>query len=406
LGYSNLMGSTPHSFYVTERPIRLAFVLNTDTVTDEQLDAILAYNRSKWGGRYNPLIPTDGETLSTEAWALLHFVDPDFVRTVTPLSTDLVTAIDRRLSPLVVESIDNEDDPVRPIRHPDREGIAILPTRRAVAEVAQVFGTPTVVIPELTEDSPASIRTFVQRTLGTFDDLGRTRRALEENESQARLRISDLASLATAFEQLSAFRTFVYPVQISALPDDLPDSEWTPDCDSLTVVVGDSVADLLYFWNRIHLVPQWKRRELTQAWLPHWLASESTLTSALGAWLRRLGDRSGTGQPWVHFVSRSLPQEELEALIAPLRPHVRLLTRVTALKESEALKSRGRSPLPRVRPWTQPYSGMGRLHKITRQGHHRPPHPVAPDGQVRALLDNRMGEALEVGLTAGAVRSV
>jgi hypothetical protein len=27
-------------------------------------------------------------------------------------------------------------------------------------------------------------------------------------------------------------------------------------------------------------------------------------------------------------------------------------------------------------------------------------------GQVRALLDNRMGEALEVGLTAGAVRSV
>ena len=29
-----------------------------------------------------------------------------------------------------------------------------------------------------------------------------------------------------------------------------------------------------------------------------------------------------------------------------------------------------------------------------------------PGGQVRALLDNRMGEALEVGLTAGAVRSM
>jgi hypothetical protein len=35
------------------------------------IDAILAHNREQWGGRYNPIVLTDGQTL-TDAWWSLH----------------------------------------------------------------------------------------------------------------------------------------------------------------------------------------------------------------------------------------------------------------------------------------------------------------------------------------------
>ena len=58
------MLTSPYSIYVNKRPVRIAFLVEDKPESMEIIDTVLAYNRDRWGGRYNPLILTDGRTVS------------------------------------------------------------------------------------------------------------------------------------------------------------------------------------------------------------------------------------------------------------------------------------------------------------------------------------------------------
>ena len=66
--------------------------------TFDALDIIFAHNRERWGGRCNPLIVTDGQSLTPTWWSVLESVDPDVVRSLIPLR-DLTNDIQRRVAP-------------------------------------------------------------------------------------------------------------------------------------------------------------------------------------------------------------------------------------------------------------------------------------------------------------------
>jgi hypothetical protein len=61
-----------YSVFVHKRPIRFAFLINPhEDQWLEQLDAICEYTLDKWRGRFNPVVPTNGETLEREWWKFL-----------------------------------------------------------------------------------------------------------------------------------------------------------------------------------------------------------------------------------------------------------------------------------------------------------------------------------------------
>lgn len=61
------MLTAPYSIYVNKRPLRVAFLIEDKPESLAIIDAILAYNRDRWGGRYNPIVITDGQTLTDAA---------------------------------------------------------------------------------------------------------------------------------------------------------------------------------------------------------------------------------------------------------------------------------------------------------------------------------------------------
>src|SRR5712691_10049610 len=93
------MLTSPYSIYVNRRPLRVAFLVEDKPESMAIIDAILTYNRDRWGGRYNSIVLTDGQTLTNAWWSLLEAVDPDVVKSFVALSDDLVGAIERRVSP-------------------------------------------------------------------------------------------------------------------------------------------------------------------------------------------------------------------------------------------------------------------------------------------------------------------
>lgn len=100
------MLTSPYSIYVNKRPLRVAFLVEDKPDSIAAIDAVLAYNRDRWGGRYNPIVLTDGRTLTDTWWSFLEAVDPDVVKSFVTLSDDLIGAIEHRVSPYLIQQPD------------------------------------------------------------------------------------------------------------------------------------------------------------------------------------------------------------------------------------------------------------------------------------------------------------
>ena len=58
------MFTHPYSIYIRQTSLYgVAFLVDSSLDSIETVDQIIGYNRGLWGGRYNPIILTDGRTL-------------------------------------------------------------------------------------------------------------------------------------------------------------------------------------------------------------------------------------------------------------------------------------------------------------------------------------------------------
>src|SRR5437016_12070795 len=104
------MLTAPYSIYINKRPLRVAFLIENKPESLAIIDTILDDNRNRWGGRYNPIVVTDGQTLTDDWWTLLEAVDPDIVKSFVTLSDDLVASIERRVSPYLIQQPDRHEE--------------------------------------------------------------------------------------------------------------------------------------------------------------------------------------------------------------------------------------------------------------------------------------------------------
>jgi hypothetical protein len=141
------MLSAPYSIYVNKRPLRIAFLIEDKPKSLAIIDTILAYNRDRWGGRYNPIVTTDGQTLTDPWWSLLEAVDPDVVKLFVPLTDDLVGLIERRVSPYLIQQPDRreqeeEHQHVRLLH----DGLSLLPTALNARMASWAIGELSLVL--------------------------------------------------------------------------------------------------------------------------------------------------------------------------------------------------------------------------------------------------------------------
>jgi hypothetical protein len=334
--------TAPYSIYVSKRPLRIAFLIENKPESMPIIDAILAHNRDRWGGRYNPIVLTDGESFTTSWWSLLESVDSDILKSFVPVSDDLIVAIERRLSPYLIQQPDPHDcrDGYWRMQLHD-EGLSLLPTASNVRAASWATGQSSLVLFQTHwKDTDPLIKRFVESNFGGYSPpIHAVSRALEGVRTR-QYTITDASSLVTPLTELSTFESFTYPIQLCSIPKQaLAEVQHDRFDETFHVVIGDTPADVAYFWNRPSSTRQWRRTYLNQMWLPLDVATDPRLTTALSSWLQRAADPNGSHQGRIRFVSLSLSQERLREVVQPLTRELRVFRDVDVLRDIERPKT-------------------------------------------------------------------
>jgi len=364
------MLTTPYSIYVNKRPLRVAFLIEDKPESLALIDTILAYNRDRWGGRYNPIIVTDGQTLTDAWWSLLEAIDPDIVMSFAPLSDNLVASLERRISPYLIHQQDRrrEEEEPRRIHLPD-DGLSLLPTPQNVRMASWGMSEPSLVLFETDgKRTDPLIKRFIELNFGGYSDpVHAVERALEGVHTQP-YPVTDAASLLMPLTELSTFRAFTYPIQLCSIPKEaLPPVNHDRFAETFHVVIGDTPTDLAYFWNRPATIDQWSRTYLNQVWLPLDMATNAQLTTALSSWLQRSADPNGSYQGRIRFVSLSLTQEQLQKVVEPLTCKLQVFRDVQALQEIQPPKIYEGFSGPQGQDKMDLYRATGTKERITLQ---------------------------------------
>jgi hypothetical protein len=334
------MNSTQYTVLARNRPIQVAFLINTDALAagpgafNQLVDALVDWNYTRWGGRTNPIIFFSGTTLREEDWQCLEVADPDCITVFGSLDGDLMACIDQRLQPWGLFVNDKPITDSITVPH-EVEGICVPPTP---TNLRRLQGPPSIrpedehklLMFEFASDCDPDAKRFVDRNFGTFPQWldrktqkvrrdARIERCLSEDNTH-QITISDQASLAVALTKLSGRMrhgdsrpalSFIAPCQLASMVLEGPMM-----CDSnktYRIVIGDTPADFAEFWNSALIRETWFKTCQHQLWIPKALMQNSSFQDALQDWLRRY---CGVGSPGrkVELISHSVAPEELEKL--------------------------------------------------------------------------------------------
>jgi hypothetical protein len=329
------MDISPYSIYVGHRPFRVAFLLDP-AANELWFDTIFEYNRGRWGGRFNPIILTDGKTIEADWWKFLRDYDPDVIISTVPISDDLRKRIHVFLTPLSLQVLPADQLHV----YVDPDPASILPTKKNILLVAQDFlgQESTLALFEFDETTPEIIKKFIGRNFGLLEH-GRMmplhlKRALESSTTKI-YKITDLSSLNDALMDIGEFRNrVIFPAQICGLPNSLREAEYNQDTERFVIVIGDSPDDLAYAWNRTLSMSAWLRTGMPQIWLPRELAESVVIKPGLGKFINKCTGRVGNNnQQRAHFVTFSLTEADITSIRDSFRGtifHPQTIARYTA----------------------------------------------------------------------------
>ena len=365
------MFTHPYSIYIDKRPIRIAFLVDPSPDSMEKVDQIIEYNRGLWGGRYNPIILTNGNTIEDKWWKFLRDVDPDIIKPLVPLSTGLVEKFEKFLSPLMIEEFREDAQPNLGTWVNTRITAAGIDINSPNIYKDLIFGEPVLGTFNVDEMDDDVEKLFARRNFGISSSMGwsaswdtfsiptsldaalsrgevplevhegfkekehdkrgipLSKEAFSKNSTQHSGKwaiidkqnnlihyverkdgnllvrpyrrgndqdpngvkrkvylVTDRENLAEALLDLSHAQNIVYRDQICAFPNTERDIQngWQSHFE---VVIGDTLQDIVHFWNRPWLSDRWRRKYMNQMWLPTTLATDSRIKDALCSWIKR-----------------------------------------------------------------------------------------------------------------------
>ena len=412
------MFTHPYSIYIDKRPIRIAFLVDPSPDSIEKVDRIIKYNRYLWGGRYNPIVLTDGNTIEDKWWKFLRDVDPDIIKPLVPLSIELIEKFEKFLSPLTIEKftentqpdlvtgvntritpagidinspniykdlillgepvlgtfdVDEMDDDIGKffllrnfgtyertnVRHHiggrfwipksfgDILSQGMVPPEIHVGfERSNIPFSNAVVSKESLQRSECWVlldkenkqRHYVQNINGRLCVFPETRSfSAEFGEVKKEVfLITSRGSLVDTLLELSHAQNIVYRDQICAFPNTERDIQngWQSHFE---VVVGDTLQDIVHFWNRPWLLSRQRRKYMNQLLLPTTLATDPSMDDALCSWIKKNIKKQGNNLEPVDFVSFSTEQPELESIADKFQSKLETFTHAKYYAEPQIL---------------------------------------------------------------------
>ena len=299
----------------------------------------------------NPVIPVVKGIIPPGYWNLLKYYDPDIVYSYTDIRENLISDIDRQISPYHLVLHKRYNDRVPENFFPQLNGAFLkmdfASCPRGMARM------PRQGISLLTCRNYPNWEHyhFCQTNFGVFND-EHIHGFSEEVES---IPIPGKASMEELLGLVASKRGLVSPWQFTCAEVPLREyhSGINDGHDCFTVVLGDSVWDWLYMWNRVLLLPAWKRTDINQLYLPASIADSENSAALVRKILSNHVWQTGAHPPTVVFASYDLTDDKLQAIADVLASPGNVFKSVKKLSddipELENCPDRNWYPSPKLR---------------------------------------------------------
>jgi len=351
------------------RPIRIAFLIEEGEYATVTLDAIFADCYSRWGGRFSLIVPCSDGKVTSAYWPWLEAFDPDLIYSYVPLDRNDVLELHERLCPAryKVGAVDkdrlNEPSSYRPSY--EFTPLSSLSTIFRSARYTPVRGEGAAVqiIDSWYTERPSR---FLTDNFGTYhgsqgggqfpsDATGAasllTIVAPETQADRHRGVPRDLNALPNEMAAFAAFAerratSLSMASQLFAPKLDIHAGQWS---GAFNLVVGESFADRLLFWNARLFIPSWLDNDLCCFRIAPEQVEDGEFLKALVTLINRRNhvNAGSGGQPQLVIRSCSLDVGRLENIrqtIAAAHPwsavHVEAIADPSGMVPTEQALSR------------------------------------------------------------------
>jgi len=316
--------SAQYSVYARPRPHRVAFLIDPRHVTRERLNEIFAYSISRWGGRYHPIVPTDGQTIAEPYQRILQAVDPDTVIHDVALGPGVVEFFSVATRPALIEA---GGEHALPMAHVAMAAPEWLTTDALLDSIAQYYEWPrqrlmSIVVCDGHQDT--ATHDFILRNFGL---LSRERELQMDRGEMREVVIARDSSLEGVLSTLAKARRPVCPVHVCgdyARPQSGRRVVAGNDDAGLWVAVGDDTLNCLLAWNSVFpdvgrdLLPG-PRSHVTGIWLPSPVARLDVGTESIGRILGFFAHELSGSHPRIRVYSVDWNTREVDSLCNRLR---------------------------------------------------------------------------------------
>ena len=320
--------------FLRPRPIRVAFLVEDGEYAEVMLDAVFANCHTRWGGRYSLVVPCENGA-PRSAW--LHWLDvydADIIYAYTDLDEAAVTSMQERFGPAFLTKHEPYGDgnrnqryfrPELPLEcltslsvapqyaraHPPSAPrpmlvVDYLPGQPSDRFIEDNFGTPlgcfgSWPLPDHLSDALRSI------ALASDELLADQRRAIHPTGDT-------VPDIATLLRSLAEKRNSFGLAQLAA--DSAPRIEIRDrHREAFTLIVGDTFADRVLFWNDRSLMPVYLGRDFTTLIVSPQSLQDEQFFNALVLFLKaRNSIQRSHGTPCVEMKSISVGENDLVAL--------------------------------------------------------------------------------------------
>ena len=320
--------------YIRSRPIRVAYLLADGEHAHVKLDGIFAASMAAWGGRYSLICPCDNGYPRDSYLPWIKGVDPDIIYSFIDLSDDNLKKLREAFGPAYLVR-HHENFQGVPTSRDFRVEFPITPltSLSTTLQYARAFPASAPQPIRVVDYLPGQAHDqFIDDNFGTYyGSYGRwpipkqladavTPLTVVSEEvlnapNRGRRYEGETVADATALLRFMSENGNTYGLaQLAA--DATPRIELREAYDNaLTLVVGDTFADRVAYWNLRSREPAFLGREVATMIVDPARLEDRPFFSALAEFLKkRNGVPRNSGTPWVELCSASLSQDQLTAL--------------------------------------------------------------------------------------------
>lgn len=323
------------------RPARVAFLIEDGQHAALALDGIFADCYGRWGGRFSLIVPCVDEKIPPNYWAWLETFDPDIVYSYVPLSRIDILEVHERLAVAQYTFHEFHGEPrldvfgFKPAYDFTPLSSLSVIFRLARYRPTSVEGARLKIIDSWHTERPSRFLTDnfgtyqISRASGIYPHDAKAAAGLltivsPDRQADRRSGVpQDLDAVATEMDAVQQFaRQQASSVSVAstlfAPRLDLRAGRWS---GAFNLVVGDTVADRILFWNGRLLIPAWLDGDLCCLRVTLEQLREPQFLAVVGELLNRRNhvNAGGGGPSQVAVRSASLDSDALNEACALLR---------------------------------------------------------------------------------------